>query len=129
MRIFKDYGLALVLVALFLSSWGVQAWTGWQEFKAEQAEPEQPAAVFGSEGYIWNFAQATTENWQSEFLQLLTFVVFTRYLLFKGSPESRDSDDEMKASLERIESRLADLETPAVLPNVRQAASKSEAAS
>jgi hypothetical protein len=46
--------------------------------------------VFGQTGYVWYFGEATFENWQSEFLQLLAFVVFTSFLIFKGSPESRD---------------------------------------
>ena len=44
-----------------------------------------------SSGQFW------AENWQSEFLQLLAFVVSTAVLVFTGSPESRDGDDEMKA--------------------------------
>jgi hypothetical protein len=41
---------------------------------------------------IWDEA----ENWQSEFLQLLTFVVLTTFLIHRNSHESRDSDDEMQ---------------------------------
>jgi hypothetical protein len=51
------------------------------------------------------------ENWQSEFLQLLTFVVVTTFLIHKGSHESKDTDDEMMAMLKRIEARLKALET------------------
>ena len=47
---------------------------------------------------------------QSEFLRLLTFVVLTSFLIHRGSPESRDSDDEMQKSLNRIEKRLKALE-------------------
>ena len=43
---------------------------------------------------------------QSEFLQLLTFVVLTTYLIYRGSHESKDSDLEMQAALERIEARV-----------------------
>jgi len=32
--------------------------------------------------------------------------VLTSFLIYKGSAESRDSDDEMQAALERIERRL-----------------------
>jgi len=48
----------------------------------------------------------TDENWQSEFLQVLAFVTLTSFLIFKGSPESRDSDGEIQAKLDRIEQRL-----------------------
>jgi hypothetical protein len=47
---------------------------------------------------------------QSEFLQLLTFVVLTSFLIHRNSPESRDSDDEMQRSLDWIEKRLKALE-------------------
>src|ERR671916_666069 len=108
-RLFRDYNLALVLLALFLVSWVLQTWTGWREFAAEQHEHQQTAQVFGEDGYVWNWARTTFENWQSEFLQLLTMVVLTSFLIFKGSAESKDSDDEMKETLARLERRLEDL--------------------
>ena len=55
------------------------------------------------------WGQATFENWQSEFLQLLTFVVLTTYLIHRGSHESKDSDEAMQAQLDRIERRVAAL--------------------
>jgi hypothetical protein len=36
------------------------------------------------------------------FLQLLTFMVLTSFLIFKGSPESRDSDDELSTKVDEI---------------------------
>jgi hypothetical protein len=83
---------------------------GWQEFVAEQQQHGQAAQVFGSEGYLWRWGQATLENWQSEFLQLLTFVVLTSFLIHKGSHESKDSDEQMQAQLTRIESQLKELQ-------------------
>jgi hypothetical protein len=37
-------------------------------------------------------------------------VVFTAFLIHKGSAESRDGNDRMEQSLHRIERRLAELE-------------------
>lgn len=105
-----NYGLAWVLLALFLVSWAIQTWTGWEQFVAEQTEHGQSAQVFGQDGYIWNWGEATFENWQSEFLQLLTMAVLTSFLIYKGSAESRDSDDEMQETLARIERRLDELD-------------------
>jgi hypothetical protein len=105
-RFWRERNLAVVLTVLFLTAWAAQAWVGWHEFEAEQLAHGETASVLGQSGYIWDFLHATMENWQSEFLQLLTFVVLTACLIYKGSPESRDSDDEMKAALERIEARL-----------------------
>jgi hypothetical protein len=105
-RLWKDYSLGIVLGALFLVSWAAQALTGWQEFKSEQASHGEPSNIFTSNGYVWNFLQATFENWQSEFLQLFAFVVLTAYLIYRNSHESRDGQDEMKSALDRIEKRL-----------------------
>jgi hypothetical protein len=54
-------------------------------------------------------AHATLENWQSEFLQLFCMVVFTAFLIHKGSAESKDSDEKTEASLRRIEEKLGTL--------------------
>jgi hypothetical protein len=37
-----------------------------------------------------HFTEAVFENWESEFLQMAAFVVFTVFLRQKGSPESKD---------------------------------------
>jgi hypothetical protein len=111
-RVWRDYSLSLVLAALFLVSWALQTWTGWVEFVAEQQEHGTVAEAFGPDGYVWVWAQATFENWQSEFLQLLTFVVLTTYLIHRGSHESKDTDDRVQAQLDRIEQRLASLSPP-----------------
>jgi hypothetical protein len=81
-----DRGLGWVLLALFLSSWIGQA-------------------IFqvGFENESWPaFWASTFENWQSEFLQLFTFMVLTSVLVFRGSPESRDSDDELSAKVDEL---------------------------
>ncbi len=111
-KFWRERNLGIVLLVLFLASWLLQGWAGWQEFQAEQQAHAQAAQVFGQDGYVWAFWQATLENWQSEFLQLLSFVVLTSFLVFRGSPESRDDKDEIAAALSRIESRLGTLPPP-----------------
>lgn len=91
---------------MFLVSWIIQTWTGWVKFSSEQAEHGQIAQAFGENGYIWYWAESTLENWQSEFLQLFTFVVLTSFLIHRNSHESRDSSDKMQESLNRIEKVL-----------------------
>lgn len=109
-RLWSNYNLSIVLAAMFVLSWVVQTWTGWVHFQSEQLEHGQTAQVFGPSGYVWDWAAATFENWQSEFLQLLTFVVLTTYLVHRGSHESKDTDEEMMQVLKRIEQRLIALE-------------------
>jgi hypothetical protein len=102
----QRYGLSITLAALFLVSWIGQAVTEWFVVASEAEEHGTSVTV---SDYLWQFGQSTLENWQSEFLQLLTFVVLTTLLVHMGSPESRDSDDETRAALERIEAKVDSL--------------------
>jgi hypothetical protein len=106
-RFFRNYGLSLTLAVLFLVSWAAQ-------FFVQMAEVTNQALEHGQQ-FEWSdfwsqFGVSTFENWQSEFLQLLTFVILTSFLIHKGSAESKDSDDKMQASLDRIEKRLGSLD-------------------
>ena len=105
-----QYGLSIVLVTLFASSWIGQ-------FAFQLVEVTNDAREHGGDfewGEFWpEFWAATLENWQSEFLQLVSFVVLTSFLVHRGSAESKDSDEEMQATLERIERRLDTIERSA----------------
>ena len=107
--LWRNYGLSITLAAFFIVSWGLQTWMGWTEFVSEQEQHEQQAEPFGPDGYIWRWGQASFENWQSEFLQLFTFVVLTTYLVHRKSHESPDTDYDTEAALRRIEAQLQDL--------------------
>lgn len=96
----KDYSLSIVLAILFVASWMAQA--VFQGFHVAN-EARAHGQAFDWNEFWMDFGAATFENWQSEFLQLLTFVTLTSFLIHKGSPESKDGDEEMKAMLERIE--------------------------
>jgi hypothetical protein len=109
-RLWRDYNLSIVLGVLFIVSWLIQTLTGWVEFVSEQEAHGQVAEAFGPDGYIWSWGKATFENWQSEFLQLFTFVVLTTFLIHRHSHESKDTDDEMQAQLNRMEKQLKQLQ-------------------
>jgi len=109
-RIWRDYGLSITLVVLFLVSWALQTWTGWIEYVAQQASHGGTPAAFGADGYIWPWAQSTFENWQSEFLQVFVFIVLTSFLVHGKSHESPDTDYDTEAALRRIEARLEAME-------------------
>jgi hypothetical protein len=95
----KKYGLSIVLLALFLGSWLLQTWFGWQEYVSESQLHGAPAEVLD---YFWSWGEATFENWQSEFLQLLTFVLLSTYLIHKGSPQSKDGSERMERKLDAL---------------------------
>ena len=106
MKRVRDYALGWVLLALFVVFWIGQTLVGWREFAAGQAAHGAVAELFGDGGYVWSWGRTTLENWQSEMLQLFAMVVLTSFLISRGSAESKDSDEEMRAALDRVERRL-----------------------
>jgi len=109
--VWREFGLGIILVILFFTSWAAQAVTQWQTFTDEQLEHGGTPKIGD---FLAEFGQSTFENWQSEFLQLFSFVVLAALYIHKGSAESKDSDDQVQASLRRIEDHLGTL--PATAP-------------
>jgi hypothetical protein len=109
-RAWRDYGLSITLFTLFAISFVLHAVSGWMQYSADQIQHGQQPAVLGDDGYAWYFGEWTLQNWQSEFLELGVIVVLSSFLIHKGSAESKDSDDEMKELLEKIEAKLDNLE-------------------
>ena len=109
-RLWHDYGLSITLAVMFLVALALQTWTGWVEFISEQAAHGQGAEAFGSDGYVWSWAQSTFENWQSEFLQVFVFILLTTFLVHRNSHESPDTDYDSEAAMRRIEAKLDALE-------------------
>jgi hypothetical protein len=68
----------------------------------DEQQTHDEAAVFWSSEFWVTFWQATLENWQSEFLQLASFVIAAGYLVWKGSSESGDSDERVEAKLDAL---------------------------
>ena len=120
-RLWRDYSLTIVIGSLFAISFLLHAIFGWWQYAADQAANGQQATVFGWDGFVIYFGEWTFQNWQSEFLEVLLIITATVYFVHKGSPESRDGDDEMKATLDRIEKRLDELEA-APAPRSKKAA-------
>jgi hypothetical protein len=102
-RLWANFGLSMAFLALFLVSWIGQAVAEWGTFvREERAHGGSPAIA----DYLVQFGQSTFENWQSEFLQLFSFVVFSAILIHHGSAESKDGTDRIEQTVRRIESRL-----------------------
>jgi uncharacterized protein DUF6766 len=105
-RLWRDYSLSLLVGTMFLVSFVLHAIFGWWQYAADQASNGAQATFWGFDGYVVYFAEWTFQNWQSEFLEVLALIVLTTYFIHKGSHESRDSQDEMQASIERIERKV-----------------------
>lgn len=106
-KIWPHFGLSIAFCTLFFVTWIGQGVSEWQTYSSQQRAHNEPAQL---SGYIMEFGQSTLENWQSEFLQLFSFVVFSAVLIHRGSAESKDSDDRMEEALQRIEKKLDELE-------------------
>jgi hypothetical protein len=106
-KLWKNFGLSIAFCGFFLLTWIAQAFAEWGVYAEEARAHGEPLAV---SDYLVQFGQSTLENWQSEFLQLFSFVVFSAVLIHKGSAESKDTDEEMQATLKRIEKRLDELD-------------------
>lgn len=88
----RNNGLSISFLLLFLFSFGGQILFGLKEYNKELAEAG--AAQEGVFSYFTtgHFIEATFENWESEFLQMVLLVVMTIFLQQKGSSESKDFD-------------------------------------
>lgn len=104
--LWREFGLGLVLMILFLATWTGQGIAEWQTYTDEQREHGESTELGD---FFSTFAQSTLENWQSEFLQLFSFVTLAALYIHKGSAESKDGDEKMEASLRRIEEHLGTL--------------------
>jgi hypothetical protein len=86
----RESSLGLFFGAIFLASLIGQALSGWWQFNDDQVA--ENLARIGLLDYLTSasFAVDVAENWQSEFLQFLLYIVATVWLLQRGSPESKE---------------------------------------
>ena len=87
------HSLLIAFFALFLVSFGLHAIGGAREYNEERIAhatggPLSALAYMGTSRFWFESLQ----NWQSEFLAVLSIVVLTIFLRQKGSPESKPVD-------------------------------------
>ncbi len=94
---FRDNGLTMALMAMFLFSMAGMIWSGHAAFN--ESLREHGGAAVGLLAYMRSgeFLSALFENWESEFLQMSAYVMLTAMLFQRGSAESRDPDDPDRA--------------------------------
>jgi hypothetical protein len=101
-----DHLLSILLLGMFLVSLIAQYYFQYQHEVAEASlhGDSLPGALSGD--YLVSFAASVFENWQSEFLQLLSFVVLATYFIHRGSPQSGDTAREMSEDIKAIKEKL-----------------------
>lgn len=92
-RFLRRHGLSLVMLGGFFVVFFVgQIFTGHRDYNAARAKHGASTASLGEYLQSGHFAEATAENWESEFLQMFVYVAATAFLYQKGSAESKDPD-------------------------------------
>jgi hypothetical protein len=89
---FRNNGLSLFVLGLFAVFWVGQLVTGWSVYNEEREDNGKGAVSFGSYVTSAHALEATAENWESEFLQMGAFALFTGFLIQRGSAESKDPE-------------------------------------
>jgi hypothetical protein len=109
----RENSLTLAFSLILLAALVGQALTGDASYNESALDAGLPTLTVGQYVTSSQFAVDVAENWQSEYLQFLLYILLTVWLLQKGSPESksldkagRESDKEQKVG------RHADADSP-----------------
>jgi len=102
-KIWPHFALSISFALLFFASFVAHAFAEWGTYAQDQRDHGSKPTFAG---YATEFSENTLQNWQSEFLQNMTFIVFAALLIHRGSAESKDGEEQIQAALERIERRI-----------------------
>ena len=92
-RLPRDIGIGLFFGGIFLLSLLGQAVAGYDVFNNEQVSQGLQTLSFTQYLLSASYTSDVMENWQSEYLQFLLYVLATVYLVHRGSPESKKPGD------------------------------------
>jgi len=103
LRRLRDHGLSLVFAGLLVLALVGQAVSGLVGVNDDARDHGLPTVGMGEYLASSSFAVDVAENWQSEYLQFLLFILLTVWFVQRGSPESkpldkvgRESDEDQK---------------------------------
>ena len=85
----RSNGLSIFFLVLFLAALAGQSYAGWRDYNATQGDHEETTISYTRYVTSSEFGQAVSENWQSEYLQFVLYIMATIYLVQRGSPESK----------------------------------------
>ncbi len=110
----RPIGLGLFFGVLFLLALAAQSLSGWMDFNEEQTAARLLPISYLDYVTSASFATDVTENWQSEYLQFLLFLMVTVWLVHRGSTESKELDEVGRESdEEQLVGRHARPDSPA----------------
>jgi hypothetical protein len=92
-RVLKENSLPIFFGLIFLAALAGQAVAGHIAHNEEQLQHGGEAISLARYLVSSSFGQAVMENWQSEYLQFLIFLMATVWFVQRGSPESKPVDE------------------------------------
>jgi hypothetical protein len=95
----RKRGYLWVTLSFFVMSLAIHWTFAWFVYVQEQIEHNQAIEV---SGYFNQTLRDTMENWQSEFLQLMWQVGGLSFLLYVGSPQSKESEQRLEKKLDAV---------------------------
>lgn len=108
----RDNGLLLVFFGIFFTFWFAESLVGLRVHNQDQQDHGQAPISYSQFITSADFIEHSAENWESEFLEMFCYVLFTTFLFQKGSPESRRPDT----------FELVDVDPRAITPEQRKEA-------
>jgi hypothetical protein len=91
-RFMRDNALSLAMLVLFIIPLIGQSVTGHHVYNQDQREHGESEVSYMGYLKTGHFVESVFENWESEFLQMASYVVLTAILIQKGSAESKKGD-------------------------------------
>jgi hypothetical protein len=85
----RSNSLSIFFLVIFLAALAGQSYAGWRDYNAEQHDHEETGISYTRYITSSEFGQAVTENWQSEYLQFVLYIMATIWFVQRGSPESK----------------------------------------
>jgi hypothetical protein len=98
-RFIRDHSLSLFFLVLFLAALIGQAIAGHALHNNDALAHNGETMSFWRYLRSSDFGNAVMENWQSEYLQFMLFMLATIWLIERGSPESKEPGKEGTESL------------------------------
>lgn len=99
----RKRGYLWVTLAFFVMSLAIYWAFAWFAYSEEQRAHNQAIEL---SGFFNQTMRDTMENWQSEFLQLMWQVGGLAFLLYVGSPQSKESEQRLERKVDTILQRV-----------------------
>jgi hypothetical protein len=91
----RNRSLSLVCFGVFAVLLLGQSLTGWREHENDSKEHGGRLISYPQYLTTGHFYETTFENWESEFLQMSSYIALTIFLVQKGSAESNKPDEQL----------------------------------